>query len=116
MLDILQKHGHNEVDTARLYTFGSSETYLGQLKWQERGLTLGTKLSAMKFGPNPHSFTKDGLKHGLLESLEALQSEKVDLWYLHKPDVRVASFHRALAKPRLVNALLNPPSDPHTSH
>ena len=32
VIDVLQQHGHNEIDTARVY--GTSEALLGQLKWQ----------------------------------------------------------------------------------
>lgn len=61
ILDVFQKHGHNEVssrtlwfnarpdtvdqiDTARTYTGGTSEEYLGDLGWQKRGLKMDTKL------------------------------------------------------------------------
>jgi aflatoxin B1 aldehyde reductase len=44
MLDVFQKHGGKEVDTARVYGGGSSEEYLGQLNWKERGLVMETKL------------------------------------------------------------------------
>ena len=37
ILDIFQKHGHNETDTARYYGQGSLEEYFGQLQWQKRG-------------------------------------------------------------------------------
>ena len=87
VLDMFQKHGHNEVDTARVYGGGSSEEYLGQLKWQERGLFIGTKLQPRKFGPTLYSHKKDDLKRGLQESLQALQTEKIELFYLHAPDV-----------------------------
>ena len=87
MLDVFQKHGHDEIDTARVYGGGSSEAYLGQLEWQERGLVMGTKLKAKKFGPFSYSHKKDDLKPGLLDSLKALRTEKVDTWYLHAPDV-----------------------------
>ena len=87
MLDVLQKHGHIEIDTARVYGGGSSEEYLGELKWQERGLLMGTKLSPRRFGPKPYTHKKEDLKSGLLESLQALQTEKIDIWYLHAPDV-----------------------------
>ncbi len=79
VLDILQKHGHNEVDTARVY--GTSEEMLGQLKWQERGLVVGTKLMG------------NDLQRGLTASLQALQTDKVDLWYLHIPDVGISCGH-----------------------
>ena len=38
MLDIFQKHGHNEIDTARFYGQGSSEAMLGDLDWKSRGI------------------------------------------------------------------------------
>jgi aflatoxin B1 aldehyde reductase len=44
MLDVFQKYGHKEVDTARVYGGGSSEEYLGELNWKERGLIMETKL------------------------------------------------------------------------
>lgn len=89
ILDIFQAHGHNEVDTARTYGGGSSEEYLGQLKWQERGIVLDTKLSpAQRITEREKQYThkRDDLKPALLESLKALQTDKVDMWYLHAPD------------------------------
>ena len=92
VLDVFQKHGHGEIDTARVYGDGSSEEYLALLKWQERGLSVGTKLQPRKFGPVLYSHKKDDLKRGLQESLQVLQTEKVDLFYLHAPDVSNASY------------------------
>lgn len=43
ILDIFQAHGHNEVDTARVYGEGSSEEFLGDLNWKQRGLLMDTK-------------------------------------------------------------------------
>jgi aflatoxin B1 aldehyde reductase len=71
-----------------VYGFGSSELYLGQLKWQDRGMIMGTKLNAR----GTYSHKKDSVKPGLLESLKALQTDKVDLWYLHAPDVSIFTF------------------------
>ena len=88
VIDILQQHGHNEIDTARVY--GTSEALLGQLKWQERGLVIDTKLNPRRMGPYQYSHKKEDLKRGLLDSLQALNTEKVDLFYLHAPDVSIA--------------------------
>lgn len=85
VVDVLQQHGHNEIDTARVY--GTSEALLGQLKWQERGLLIDTKLNPRRMGPYQYSHKKEDLKRCLLDSLQALNSEKVDLFYLHAPDV-----------------------------
>jgi aflatoxin B1 aldehyde reductase len=43
ILDIFQAHGHNEVDTARFYSEGSSKSLLGYLDWQKRGIIMDTK-------------------------------------------------------------------------
>lgn len=89
ILDIFQAHGHNEVDTARTYGGGSSEEYLGQLDWQARGITMATKLSPQApSNPTAKKYTHkpEDLRAALLESLAALKTDKVDLWYLHAPD------------------------------
>lgn len=65
-----------------MYGGGSSEEYLGQLKWQERGIVMDTKLTPRRFGQKPYTHKKDDLKPGLLESLQALQTDKVDMWYM----------------------------------
>ena len=44
ILDVFQAHGHNELDTARVYAGGTSEEVLGELGWKERGLLMETKL------------------------------------------------------------------------
>lgn len=86
---MFQAHGHNEIDSARVYGGGSSEEYLGQLKWQERGIVMDTKLSPRRRqqpGLSSYTHRKEDLKPALLESLKALQTDKVDMWYLHAPD------------------------------
>ncbi|KAI0550685.1 Aldo/keto reductase [Xylaria curta] len=85
ILDVFQKFGHEEIDTARAYGNGSSEEYLGQLKWQDRGLVMDTKLAP--YGKYSHK--PDELKSFVIESLDALKTKKVDTWYLHAPDHNV---------------------------
>ncbi|KAF9735040.1 hypothetical protein PMIN06_000813 [Paraphaeosphaeria minitans] len=94
ILDTFQKHGHAEIDTSRFYGGGTSEQYLADLKWQDRGLVMDTK-----FYPNVHGLMGRPITHldaesmhdGLSTSLQALGgAEKVDLWYLHAPDRSVA--------------------------
>lgn len=89
VLDVLQKHGHNEIDTARVY--GASEELLGQLQWQSRGIVMDTKLNPRRFGPKAYSHKKQDLKRGISDSLEALRADQIDLWYLHTPDVSLSS-------------------------
>ena len=44
MLDLFEAHGHEEVDTARMYGNGSSEEMLADCSWERRGLVMETKL------------------------------------------------------------------------
>lgn len=94
ILDMFQKHGHNEIDTARFYGEGSCEEYLGQLDWQKRGIVMDTKYFPTKGKPLQAPDQPDGgwthspehLRANLIKSLQALKADKVDMWYLHAPD------------------------------
>jgi aflatoxin B1 aldehyde reductase len=44
IVDVFQAHGHNGIDTARLYGNGTTEEILAELDWQKRGITMDTKL------------------------------------------------------------------------
>ena len=83
ILDIFQKYGHDEIDSARTYGGGSSEEWLGKLEWQKRGLVMDTKLSpsARRAQPGSKGYTHkpEELKPALLESLKALNTDKVSL-------------------------------------
>jgi len=98
ILDVFQKHGHNEIDTARAYGEGSSEEYLGDLEWQKRGIVMDTKFYPTAGRSNPGSWdstlnhSPEGLRENLMKSLKALKTEKVDMWYLHGPD-RTTPYH-----------------------
>ncbi|KAJ7754515.1 NADP-dependent oxidoreductase domain-containing protein [Mycena metata] len=92
LLDIFQRHGHSEVDTARIYGGGSSEEHLGAIGWQQRGLKIDTKLYPTR-GKNMSYIYADEVTHspadlrkGLKESLTALKTNKINIFYLHVPD------------------------------
>ncbi|KAJ7463179.1 NADP-dependent oxidoreductase domain-containing protein [Mycena latifolia] len=92
LLDVFQKYGHREVDTARVYGNGTSEEYLGAVGWQKRGIKMATKLYPTK-GQNLGWLSSDELSHspadlrkGLNASLAALKTDKIDIFYLHRPD------------------------------
>lgn len=90
ILDIFQRYGHNEVDTARLYGSGSSESMLADLDWEKRGIVMETKLYPNAHGPSAafESYTHkpEDVRRGLVNSLKALKTDKIDLFYLHGPD------------------------------
>jgi aflatoxin B1 aldehyde reductase len=44
IVEAFMQHGHNEIDTARLYGSGSTEQILAELGWQKRGIVMDTKL------------------------------------------------------------------------
>ncbi|KAG0352418.1 NADP-dependent oxidoreductase domain-containing protein [Gamsiella multidivaricata] len=79
-LDSFHAHGHVEVDTARLYCNGDTETALGQLQ-------LDSFKVATKVWPTaPKAHGSELLKKTFRESLAALNAKKVDIFYLHAPD------------------------------
>lgn len=90
ILDVFQRFGHSEIDVARTYAGGSSEEYLGLLKWQERGLVVDTKISprapAASSASPRYTHKPEDLRRALKDSLAALKADKVDMWYLHAPD------------------------------
>ncbi|KAE8355719.1 NADP-dependent oxidoreductase domain-containing protein [Aspergillus coremiiformis] len=89
VFDTLQRHGHSDIDTSRAYGAGTSEALLGDSKWQERDLQIHTKIyPTANWGAGPDTFTLGAadLRRALTQSLDALKTDCVDLWYLHAPD------------------------------
>lgn len=92
IIDVFQRHGHNEIDTARAYGEGSSETMLGDLDWLKRGIVMDTKYypTAGKSAPSTWEtewrLTPEHLRENLMASMKELRADKLDMWYLHGPD------------------------------
>ena len=90
MLDAFAEVGGNFVDTAHVYGEGASERTLGS--WlarsgMRREFIIGTK------GGHPHLETMNiprlspsEITHDLFESLDRLQTDYVDLYWLHRDD------------------------------
>lgn len=81
-----------QIDTARLYGGGTSEQYLGKIDWKGKGFKMETKLA-----PNVHlppsmqtvgiiSHSPEDLRKHLDISLKALNTDTIEMWYLHAPD------------------------------
>ncbi len=89
-LDTYVSLGGNFIDTARIYGFGDCESALGG--WLVRGgnrskVFLGTKgghpdISDMHKG----RLDRRSLEYDMKKSLEALRTEYVDMYYLHRDD------------------------------
>ncbi|KAK4699683.1 aflatoxin B1 aldehyde reductase, partial [Phenoliferia sp. Uapishka_3] len=84
MLNIFLKHGHNEVDTAYMYTNQTSEQYLGKIDYKKLGVVVDTKLYPNKAAGITHSAAD--LRKYINIQLKALNSTCIDMWYLHAPD------------------------------
>lgn len=94
ILDIFQAHGHREIDTARFYGEGTSEEFLGDLDWKKRGLIMDTKyyptagrdMSKSDAPAGGWTHNAEHLRINLENSLKALKTDRLDMWYLHGPD------------------------------
>ncbi|KAF2462119.1 NADP-dependent oxidoreductase domain-containing protein [Lineolata rhizophorae] len=82
ILDYFQSQGYNEVDTARVYIGGKQEDFTAQAGWKERGLTLATKV----YPREPGLHKKEILQETFNTSLKELQTDCVDIFYLHAAD------------------------------
>ena len=82
-LDVLKKHKVKEIDTARVYNGGKSEELLGAVG---AGTKLGFAVSTKAPGFSPGILAGEKIKKACYASLEALQQDKMDIFYFHGPD------------------------------
>jgi len=85
--------GINFFDTANVYQQGTSEQLLGKALFGKRQqVVLATKVG-MEVGDPPEKkrLSRQAVLRALEESLERLQTDYVDLYYLHQPDYDVAT-------------------------
>ncbi|OCH95535.1 Aldo/keto reductase [Obba rivulosa] len=97
ILDVFFKHGHKELDTARVYAEGTTEQYLAKLDL--KGATIDTKV----YPTEPGVHAPERLRAKFEESLKALAPHKIRVFYLHAPD-RSVPFEETL---REVNKMYN---------
>ncbi|KAG0090187.1 hypothetical protein BGZ93_006687 [Podila epicladia] len=74
-------YGHTEIDTARIYGNGETEEALGETHALD-GLKIATKV----WPSAPCAHGQENLAPTFRASLNALQVDKVDIFYLHAPD------------------------------
>ncbi|HEX3486744.1 MAG TPA: aldo/keto reductase [Micropepsaceae bacterium] len=84
--------GYTHFDTATLYGFGANETLLGNtLKHRRRDFMLASKCGMFRGASGGKEI--DGhpavLRQNLEDSLKRLQTDVIDLYYLHRWDKRV---------------------------
>eukprot|EP00026_Physarum_polycephalum_P008228 Phypoly_transcript_08307.p1 GENE.Phypoly_transcript_08307~~Phypoly_transcript_08307.p1 ORF type:complete len:305 (+),score=48.92 Phypoly_transcript_08307:510-1424(+) len=92
ILDTFKAHGHNQLDTARIYGLGTAETLLGELDYASQGFIVDTKVPG--FQPGEHS--AENVAKSVAESLKELKTNKVHTLYLHAPE-RTTPFAETLA-------------------
>lgn len=100
VIDAALDMGINHIDTANLYTNGQSEELLGkalQGRWDR--VVLASKFT-MKVGdgPNDHGSSRYHMMNALEASLRRLQTDHIDLYYIHQwdPDTPMDEMLRAM--------------------
>ncbi len=106
MVDYALDQGVNFIDTANAYAGGESERILGKILGGRRDrVVLATKVG-IKTGdaPNQQGLSAAAIAHAIEESLRRLQTDYVDLYYLHQPDYKVGLEESLGALDRLVRS------------
>ncbi len=80
--------GVNFIDTANAYSKGRSEEIVGKaLKGCRQSVVLATKVGTdFSTKPNEHGLSRKHMTRSLEDSLRRLDTEYVDLYYVHQPD------------------------------
>jgi aryl-alcohol dehydrogenase-like predicted oxidoreductase len=95
LLDAFTEVGGNLLDTAYVYNSGLTEQLLGE--WFT---SRGTRANSVLVGKGAHTpfCTPEAIATQLTESLERLQTDHVDVYFLHRdnPDVPVGEFVDAM--------------------
>jgi len=89
MLDLYIDHGGNFVDTANVYTNGSSEKMLGECLGEKRQqIVLSTKytMNTHPGDPNGGGNHRKSMVRSVETSLQRLKTDYIDLLYLHMWD------------------------------
>ncbi len=90
IVDLAFEGGINFFDTADSYGGGQSEMILGKaLKGRRRQVIVATKFfNPMGPGPNDSGMSRVHIMHAIEDSLRRLQTDYVDLYYIHHVDTQ----------------------------
>ena len=83
MLNLFCESGGDEIDTANVYCDGRTETFLGELLVERKKPYIASKVHPW----NDQGLQPDQIQHQLEQTLDRLKVEKIDLLYLHAPDL-----------------------------
>jgi aryl-alcohol dehydrogenase-like predicted oxidoreductase len=83
--------GYDHLDTANIYGLGHNETLLGKaLKGRRDEFFLASKMGIVVDGPKRGvDCSPAAIKRSVDESLARLQTDRIDLYYMHRPDKAV---------------------------
>lgn len=106
MVGLCLERGVNFFDTANAYNQGGSETILGKaLKGRRDKVVLASKVAAkMGDAPDQSGLSRAAIARAIDESLRRLQTDYLDLYYLHWPDYAVPLEESLEAMSALVRA------------
>lgn len=108
ILQVLKKRGCTELDTSRVYGDGTAEELLGSVQCQDERFIVGTKIyptksTGLSIFTYQYTHEPEDVRRATMDSLTALNTDKVDLLYLHGPD-RSVPYERTLEE---INNLYN---------
>ncbi len=98
--------GINFFDTANMYQTGVAESYLGNaLKGRRDKVILASKVhGSMGPAPDQHGLSRAAIRRAVEESLRRLQTDYLDVYYLHQPDYAVPIEETLATMDKLVRA------------
>src|SRR5258708_18442766 len=105
ILDLFADAGGNVIDTADVYTNGTSETILGELlKGRRDRFVLATKLTSQTDPADPNSAgnQRPQIVTSIVASLRRLQTDHIAPYWAHSPTL-----------PTRLDQLIPPPAPPH---
>src|ERR1035438_10884436 len=91
MIDLCVDAGINFLDTANVYNSGASEEMLGRLlEGRRKDFILASKVrNKMGDGVDMAGLSRVALFRAIDDSLPRLQTDYLDLYYLHLPDYEI---------------------------
>lgn len=98
--------GYDHLDTANIYGLGHNETLVGKaLKGRRDEFFLATKMGVVVEGANRGiDCSPEAIRHNIDASLQRLQTDRVDLYYMHRFDPKVPVAEMAGAMGELIAA------------
>jgi 1-deoxyxylulose-5-phosphate synthase len=103
IVDRCLDQGVNFFDTANVYNLGASEIIVGNcLKGRRDKVVLASKVAGDMRDAGPSGLSRDAIARSIEDSLRRLQTDYLDLYYLHLPDRSVPIEESLEAMDRLV--------------